>query len=314
LKQLIIERTPKKSRKKYKVTLMFSGVVNLSNLYINEEGYCIFTGERDKKYWQILLLQMSGEGYNMSEIISEIKKLKIGPKNTQSISNFFYRIKRAVPKLRFEPILNRGKITVACLKCGKIRTIQKSAYRDLCKKCAAMERAADPEWREKHANAIRNPEHAKKISAGLQGIAYEEWEGFASEKRYCPKFNELCRESNREKYDRRCFLSNLPESENITNIGKQKKLSVHHTDMDKGQGCNGARWRLVPLCMEYHGSAHSEPWKSRIVWLLENVWDNDVYIWFHIVHQNHKKCIWRFRVRFPRCTLPNRLQLNGGEK
>ena len=120
--------------------------------------------------------------------------------------------------------------------------------------------------------ASEDPNFSKKISAGHQGISYDEWESFASEQKYCPLFNESCRESNREKYDRKCFLSGLPESENMTKTGKLQKLSVHHVDMDKNQGCNGIKWKLVPLCMSYHGMAHKESWKSRIIYLLENVW------------------------------------------
>ena len=119
----------------------------------------------------------------------------------------------------------------------------------------------------------------RRHSATLQGIAYDEWEGYASESQYCPLFDEACRESNRDKYGRRCFLTGLPESENVAKNGKSRKLSVHHVDMDKQQGCNGRRWKLVPLCMWYHVPAHSELWESRITWLLQNVWNNAGYLW-----------------------------------
>lgn len=134
----------------------------------------------------------------------------------------------------------------------------------------------DPEHREKMLVANKknreDPEYHKKLSAGLQGIPYEEWQGFAKDQPYCPKFNEACRESNREKYDRRCFLTGLPEAENITATGKQQKLSVHHVDMNKQQGCDGYRWRLVPIALGLHGKTHNPTWISRIQYLLENVW------------------------------------------
>jgi hypothetical protein len=116
-------------------------------------------------------------------------------------------------------------------------------------------------------------ESYKHQSATHQGIPYDEWESFASESLYCPAFNEKCKESNREKYNRKCFLTGLPEEENIGKDGKQRKLSVHHVDMDKGQGCDGVRWKLVPLSMWMHNKTHNELWKSRIIWLLNNVWD-----------------------------------------
>jgi len=116
-------------------------------------------------------------------------------------------------------------------------------------------------------------ERYKHHSATLQGIPYNEWESLASKKEYCPLFDKECRESNREKYGRMCFLSGLPESKNITKNGKQRKLSVHHVDMNKQQGCNGIRWKLVPLCLEYHGKVHKELWIARITWLINNVWN-----------------------------------------
>lgn len=143
----------------------------------------------------------------------------------------------------------------------------------------AMEkRSKTTEWQEKQKIAGKkrseDPTFSKRISAGLQGIPYEEWENFAVEKLYCPAFNEECKESNREKYDRKCFICGLPEEENITNTGKQWRLSVHHVDMDKGQGCDGKRWKLIPLCLHHHNrTIHTKLWEDRIIWLLNNVWN-----------------------------------------
>lgn len=111
-----------------------------------------------------------------------------------------------------------------------------------------------------------DPKEREKASAIQQGILYEDWEGFATKSPYCPKFDEKCRESNREKYGRRCFLTDLPEAEN------GQKLSVHHVDMDRMQGCDGRRWRLVPLCKAWHAHTHNDLWEARIGYLLENVW------------------------------------------
>ena len=136
-----------------------------------------------------------------------------------------------------------------------------------------------PEYREQrrlNGERIRNdPEHGKKVSAGYQHIPYDEWESFASNSLYCPKFNEECREANRNKYNRRCFICNLSEEENITSTGKWQRLSVHHVDMDKMQGCDGKRWKLVPVCIKHHSLLHNELWMSRIIWLLDNVWCED---------------------------------------
>jgi hypothetical protein len=114
--------------------------------------------------------------------------------------------------------------------------------------------------------------YPKRISAGHQGITYDEWESFAVGQEYCPKFDEACRESNRDKYGRRCFICDLPEEENITSTGTFKKLNVHHVDMNKNQGCDGIRWKLIPLCMKCHKPSHMKIWETRIEYLLNNVW------------------------------------------
>lgn len=119
----------------------------------------------------------------------------------------------------------------------------------------------------------RDSDDARRIlSAALQGVPYDEWEGFAIDSPYCPRFNEACRESNREKYGRRCFITGKMESDNITKTCKARKLSVHHVDMNKAQGCDGHAWKLVPLGVECHGTAHGVIWAARIDYLLEHVW------------------------------------------
>ena len=121
--------------------------------------------------------------------------------------------------------------------------------------------------REIHGHRIRG----KLISAGYQHISYDDWESYARDQPYCPLFNEECRESNREKYNRKCFICGLSESKNITSTGKQRRLSVHHVDMNKQQGCDGVRWKLVPACMFCHNKLHDEIWIARITWLLNNI-------------------------------------------
>ena len=116
-----------------------------------------------------------------------------------------------------------------------------------------------------------------KISSTWQGIPYEEWDGYATEERYCEKFDEACRARIRAKYGCRCFVCNRLQDENITKTGKVKKLSVHHVDKNKEQGCDGIAWNLVPVCMHCHAMTHMTIWETRITWLLENVYvgDND---------------------------------------
>lgn len=137
--------------------------------------------------------------------------------------------------------------------------------------CAIVaKRWDDPEYRKRACVAMEkgwaDPVARRRASAAKQHIPYDEWESFAKDHPYCPKFNEACRESNREKYDRRCFLSDTTEDEN------GQKLSVHHYDMNKQQGCDGHAWKLVPLCRKLHNTSHTPTWTARIIYLLEHVW------------------------------------------
>lgn len=63
-------------------------------------------------------------------------------------------------------------------------------------------------------------------------------------------------------------MCGLSEEENVG----QRKLSVHHVDMNKDQGCNGHKWKLVPLCTSCHRKSHTKIWIARIEYLLNNAW------------------------------------------
>jgi hypothetical protein len=64
----------------------------------------------------------------------------------------------------------------------------------------------------------------------------------------------LTKEDVRNFYGRKCYICGRDEKDNITKTNKLRKLSVHHIDEDKEQGCNGKLWKLVPLCMHCHNS------------------------------------------------------------
>jgi len=116
-----------------------------------------------------------------------------------------------------------------------------------------------PMYGKKHSEETR-----RRTSATKQGISYDEWESFAKKSPYCPKFDEVCRESNREKYSRECFICGKTE------VGNRRKLSVHHVDMQKTQGCNGRNWVLVPLCNSCHGKSHCAEMIARLQYILKN--------------------------------------------
>ena len=118
--------------------------------------------------------------------------------------------------------------------------------------------------REKQVGRAKSEESCRHMSATKQGIPYDEWESFARESKYCPKFNNACRESNREKYGRECFICGKSEKAN------GRRLSVHHVDMNKAQGCEG-NWKLVPLCMSCHAGAHNDELIARLGFMVKEI-------------------------------------------
>lgn len=77
------------------------------------------------------------------------------------------------------------------------------------------------------------------------------WMGGLSFAPYCEKFNNKLKERIRDEYGRQCFLCGKTEEEN------GKRLSIHHTDYDKQQGCSGKGLALVPLCQSCHAKTNS---------------------------------------------------------
>ena len=93
----------------------------------------------------------------------------------------------------------------------------------------------------------QSDEHKRKISAGLQGINLEEWEGYVAYEPYCHLFNLATKERVRNQHLRTCVIT----GKSILQEGR--KLSVHHVDNNKQQGCDGIKWRLVPVTNSWNG-------------------------------------------------------------
>ena len=95
---------------------------------------------------------------------------------------------------------------------------------------------------------------------GMSGEKNPNWKGGISFFPYCTKFNNALKEEIRDKFGRKCFLCPKTEED------EGRKLSVHHVDYNKEQGCNGVRWLLVPLCMSCNGRANfnREYWQDFI--------------------------------------------------
>lgn len=106
-------------------------------------------------------------------------------------------------------------------------------------------------WFGKHFSEETRKKQSKMARERLRDPSnHPNWQGGKSFEPYCIKFNERIKEECRNKYGRRCFLCNKFENEN------QRKLSVHHVDYNRNQGCDDVEWRLVPLCDSCHAKTN----------------------------------------------------------
>lgn len=104
-------------------------------------------------------------------------------------------------------------------------------------------RKKEPFTEEYKRNISRAKSGAKISSFGLN---HWNWKGGSSFEPYCPKFDFRKREEIRNKYDRICVVSGISALQN------GERLSVDHLDENKMQGCNGVKWKLVPLTKSIH--------------------------------------------------------------
>jgi len=123
--------------------------------------------------------------------------------------------------------------------------------------------ASNEKNRRAHIGRSLSSIHKQHISAGLLGIAYDEWSNHVAHNEYCARFDETCREHNRDRYHRKCFICGKTEEQN------GRRLSVHHVDRNKHQGCDGHDWRLIPVCKVCHPTLHTVVWESRLNYLLD---------------------------------------------
>jgi len=109
-----------------------------------------------------------------------------------------------------------------------------------------------------------------KQSLAKRGEKAPTWKGGISFKPYCPAFTNALKEEIRDKFGRMCFLSGAQE--------RDRKLSIHHCDYLKSQGCSGQRWSLLPLELRWHSKTNTNRW----YWfaLLRDYWVYK-YLTFH---------------------------------
>ena len=84
----------------------------------------------------------------------------------------------------------------------------------------------------------KDPEYRDKQS----GENHHNWQGGSSFEPYCSLFNNTIKEKIRNRDGRVCVSCGKSE------ILNGQRLSIHHIDGDKTQGCNGKKWYLCALC------------------------------------------------------------------
>jgi len=131
---------------------------------------------------------------------------------------------------------------------GENNPNSKEKIKKICK-CCKIEFEIPP-----YLNDLREYCSRKCSSTGEHNPA---WKGGISYLPYCELFNNKKREEIRDKYNRKCYICNKDESKNITKSGNKWRLSVHHIDLDKEQGCNNKGWKLIPVCMKCHRKIHN---------------------------------------------------------
>lgn len=98
------------------------------------------------------------------------------------------------------------------------------------------------------------------------------WKGGVSFEPYCEEFNYELKRQIRNQYNNRDYFSGLPDYIcNLVRKGRVEKLSIHHVDGNKMQGCNGIKCHLIPLSRKNHSYIHANQsfWERLICYALE---------------------------------------------
>jgi len=136
-------------------------------------------------------------------------------------------------------ITRRAKISASLTGKSTGRVISEKTKANMS--MAAIERWKDLKYKDKHSGE-NNPMKRPEVRAKISGENSYNWRGGVSFEPYCPKFNYQLKESIRNHDNRTCVLCGKGEIQN------GERLSVHHIDSDKAQGCSGKKWHLCALC------------------------------------------------------------------
>jgi len=173
------------------------------------------------------------------------------------------RAKRSVnTKKRWETPESRAKISEGLKRYwedsenrAKRTTMMSSEFNPMKKPEVRVKRSGEnhpakrPEVRARMSKRSKKQWEDPEFRNSRSGENSPNWQNGRSFLPYCPKFNDELKESIRNRDGRTCVLCGKGE------ILNGRKLSVHHIDSDKMQGCRGKNWYLCALCI----SCNSRP-------------------------------------------------------
>ena len=152
-----------------------------------------------------------------------------------------------------------GKVTLICKQCNNKYQSAQSKNQKFCSKECQSKYKSENNISENHWN----------------------WQGGISGGKYCFKFNTPLKTQIREKYNNCDYISGL----HTLICNKNRKLDVHHIDYNKSQGCDGSKWKLIPLSKSNHIKTNTNRpfWNHLFIYSLEidkeYYTDNKVNIW-----------------------------------
>ncbi|MCK5022667.1 MAG: hypothetical protein KAS04_00700 [Candidatus Aenigmarchaeota archaeon] len=259
------------------------------NRFINGHQQRCPSDERKKKISETLTGKMCGEKHHMfgkkhsDETIrkmSEIKKGKLVSEETKhkmskSLMGKNKGKKRSAESRRKMSESQRNKVISEeglrrIAEGNKGKNLGRKHSEEAKKKMSKAQTGEKSHMFEKHLSE----DQKRKISEAQKGEKNHNWKGGYSLEPYCQKFTYKLKEKIREKYNRRCFLCNKNEKGNGNN-NNNRKLSVHHIDYNKMQGCDEHEWKLVPLCGNCHGkiNGNTKYWENLILDILKFAWN-----------------------------------------
>ena len=151
-----------------------------------------------------------------------------------------------------------------CKRCGNEFEVERYRKVKFCSKsCGAGNKKIKRICKNCKKEFEKTAYHVNKLGYGLFcslkcRIEYKvkenstNWKGGISFEPYCEKFTRKLKEEIRKKHNNKCYI--------CTKEDKQRKLSIHHCDYNKSQGCKGLKWSLLPLCIKCHAKTNTNRW------------------------------------------------------